>query len=115
MSIKTNTRERDGVVIVEVAGRITLGDGAGSLRDLINDFAKSGKKKVLLNLAETSYVDSCGISELVSGFTRLNNQGATLKLLALSPRVEDLLRITKLYTVFDVYTTENEAIASFTA
>ncbi len=81
--------------------------------ETIRDLAEQGQKKVVLNLAETSYIDSVGIGELVSGFTRLTNCGAQLKLLSLGKRVKDLLQITKLYTVFDVHDNEIEAIRSF--
>jgi anti-sigma B factor antagonist len=113
MSVTLTLRHRGDVLIIDVAGRITLGEGAGSLRDAIRDAAAKGEKKVVLNLAETSYVDSSGICEMVSGFTKLSNQGAQLKLLALGKGVKDLLQITKLYTVFDVHEDEASAVRSF--
>ncbi len=113
MSLRITHREVGEVIIINCAGRITLGEGSDSLRDVIRELAKQGKKKVLLNLAETSYVDSSGIAELVSGFTRLTDLGAQLKLLSLSERVKDLLQFTKLYTVFDVYEDEAAAIRAF--
>ena len=113
MSVKLNTRQVGDVNVVDVAGRITLGEGSSALRDSLRDMVSKGQKKILLNLAEVSYIDSSGIGELVSGFTTVANQGGQLKLLALTKRVKDLLQITKLYTVFDVHDDEAGAIRSF--
>ena len=113
MTMKTNSRRVDGVTILDLSGRITLGEGASAFRDMIRDLAAKGNKKLLLNLAEVSYIDSSGIGELVSGFTTVTNNGGQLKLVGLSKRVKDLLQITKLYTVFEVYDDEAEAIRSF--
>lgn len=99
--------------MIDAAGRITLGDGASTLRDEIRDLAAKGDKKILLNLSEVSYIDSSGIGELVSGFTTVTNHGGQLKLLGLSKRVKDLLQITKLYTVFEVFDDEAAAVRSF--
>jgi anti-sigma B factor antagonist len=99
--------------VIDAAGRITLGEGASSFRDLIRDLAGKGDKKLLLNLAEVSYIDSSGIGELVSGFTTVTNHGGSLKLVGLSKRVKDLLQITKLYTVFEAFDDEADAIRSF--
>jgi len=101
------------VTVVDAVGRITLGEGSSALRDTIRELVGKGQKKVLLNLAEVSYIDSSGIGELVSGFTTVTNQGGQLKLLGLTKRVRDLLQITKLYTVFDVHETEASAVRSF--
>jgi anti-sigma B factor antagonist len=101
------------VTAVDVAGRITLGEGSSALRDLIKDLVGKGQKKILLNLGEVSYIDSSGIGELVSGFTTVTNSGGALKLLNLNKRVKDLLQITKLYTVFEVHEDEAAAIRSF--
>jgi anti-sigma B factor antagonist len=90
-----------------------LGDGASMFRDTLRDLVSKGNKKLLLNLAEVSYIDSSGIGELVSGFTTVNNQGGQVKLLNLTKRVKDLLQITKLYTVFEVFDDETEAVRSF--
>jgi anti-sigma B factor antagonist len=98
---------------VDVAGRITLGEGSSALRDLLKDMVGKGQKKILLNLGEVTYIDSSGIGELVSAFTTIANQGGQLKLLNLAKRVKDLLQITKLYTVFDVHDDEAGAIRSF--
>jgi anti-sigma B factor antagonist len=99
--------------VVDVAGRITLGEGSSALRDALRDLVGKGQNKILLNLGDVSYIDSSGIGELVSGFTSVTNSGGTLKLLNLTKRVQDLLQITKLYTVFDVHDSEVHAIASF--
>jgi anti-sigma B factor antagonist len=99
---------------VDVAGRITLGEGSSALRDLMRELVGKGQKKILLNLGEVSYIDSSGIGELVSGFTTVTNSGGQLKLLNLNKRVKDLLQITKLYTVFDVHEDEANAVRSFT-
>lgn len=113
MSVKLSTRQVGDVTVVDVAGRITLGEGSSALRDTLRDMVKNGQKKILLNLGEVSYIDSSGIGELVSGFTSVTNQGGQLKLLNLTKRVKDLLQITKLYTVFDVHESEATAIRSF--
>jgi len=101
------------VSVVDVAGRITLGEGSSALRDTMRDMVGKNQKKILLNLGEVSYIDSSGIGELVSGFTTVTNSGVQLKLLNLNKRVKDLLQITKLYTVFDVHEDEAGAIRSF--
>jgi anti-sigma B factor antagonist len=101
------------VTVIDVAGRITLGEGSSVLRDALRDLVSKNQKKILLNLGEVSYIDSSGIGELVSGFTTVTNSGGALKLLNLNKRVKDLLQITKLYTVFDVHEDEAGAIRSF--
>ena len=99
--------------MIDVAGRITLGEGSSTLRDAIRDLLAKDNKRILLNLGEVTYIDSSGIGELVSGYSTVTNQGGQLKLLGLTKRVEDLLQITKLYTVFDVHDDEAHAIRSF--
>ena len=113
MSVKLTTRQVGDVTVIDVAGRITLGEGSSVLRDAMRDLVSKGQKKILLNLGEVSYIDSSGIGELVSGFTTVTNSGGALKLLNLNKRVKDLLQITKLYTVFDVHEDEAGAIRSF--
>ena len=113
MSVKLNTRQVGDVSVIDVAGRITLGEGSSALRDTLRDMVSKNQKKILLNLGEVSYIDSSGIGELVSGFTTVTNSGGNLKLLNLNKRVKDLLQITKLYTVFDVHEDEAAAIRSF--
>jgi anti-sigma B factor antagonist len=111
--MKASTRQVDGVTIVDLSGRITLGEGSVVLRDAVKDLLGKGQKKILLNLGDVSYIDSSGIGELVSAFTSVRNQGGELKLLHLTKKVHDLLQITKLYTVFDVKDDEAGAITAF--
>lgn len=113
MSVKLTTRQVGDVTVIDAAGRITLGEGASTFRDTVRDLAAKGDKKLLLNLGEVSYIDSSGIGEMVSGFTTVTNHGGQLKLLGLSKRVKDLLQITKLYTVFEVFDDEASAVRSF--
>ena len=115
MSLTMRTRKSGEVTIVDVAGRIQLGEEAVSLRDALRDLAARSETKVLLNLGEVSYIDSSGIGELVAGFTSVANRGGQLKLLKLTKRIQDLLQITKLYTVFEVYDDEAAAVRSFSA
>ncbi len=112
-SVKISTRQVDGVTILDMSGRITLGEGSVQLRDAVRDLLGKGQKHILLNLGDVTYIDSSGIGELVSAFTTAKNQGGELKLLNLTRKVHDLLQITKLYTVFDVKDDEASAIASF--
>jgi anti-sigma B factor antagonist len=115
MSMKVATRQVDGVTILDLSGRITLGEGSVTLRDSVRDAAAKGAKHILLNLGNISYIDSSGIGELVSAFTSVKNSGGELKLLNLTKKVHDLLQITKLYTVFDIKDDEATAIAAFAA
>ena len=113
MSMKTSTRQVNGIVIVDLSGRITLGEGSVLLRDMVRDLVSKGQRKILLNLGDVTYIDSSGIGELVSAFTTVRNQGGELKLLNLTKKVHDLLQITKLYTVFDIKDDEATAVAAF--
>ena len=113
MSVKLTTRQVGDVTVIDAVGRITLGDGASHFRDTIRTLLGNGQKKLLLNLAEVSYIDSSGIGEMVSGFTTVASQGGVVKLLNLNKRVKDLLQITKLYTVFEVFDDEPAAVRSF--
>jgi anti-sigma B factor antagonist len=113
VSVKMSSRQVGDVTVVDAAGRITLGEGASVFRDMIRDLAAKGNKKILVNLTEVSYIDSSGIGEMVSSFTTVTNHGGQLKLLGLTKRVKDLLQITKLYTVFEVFDDEPSAIRSF--
>ena len=113
VSMKATLRQVDGIVVVDMSGRITLGEGCTQLRELVREQLGKGTKHLLLNLADVTYIDSSGIGELVSGFTTVSNQGGKLKLLNLTKKVHDLLQITKLYTVFDVYDDEAKAVTSF--
>ena len=111
--MKIQTRQAEGVVIVDISGRVTLGEGSASLRNTVRDLVSKGNKKILLNLGDVNYIDSSGIGELVALFTTARNQGGELKLLNLTKKVHDVLQITKLYTVFDVKDDEATAIKSF--
>jgi anti-sigma B factor antagonist len=113
VSVKLTSRQVGDVTVVDAAGRITLGEGARVFRDTIRDLTAKGNKKLLINLSEVSYIDSSGIGEMVSAFTSVTNAGGQLKLLGLSKRVKDLLQITKLYTVFEAFDDETEAVRSF--
>ena len=113
MTMKATNRQINGVTVVDMSGRITLGEGSVILRDTIKDLLGKGQKKILLNLGDVTYIDSSGIGELVSAFTSVRNQGGELKLLNLTKKVHDLLQITKLYTVFDIRDDETAAIGSF--
>jgi anti-sigma B factor antagonist len=113
MSMKVATRQVDGVTILDLSGRITLGEGSVTLRDAIHDAIAKGSKHIVLNLGDISYIDSSGIGELVSAFTSVKNSGGELKLLNLTKKVHDLLQITKLYTVFDIWDNEASAVSAF--
>jgi anti-sigma B factor antagonist len=111
--MKASSRQVNGVTVVDMMGRITLGEGSVVLRDTIRDLLGKGDKKILLNLGNVTYIDSSGIGELVSAFTSVRNQGGELKLLNLTKKVHDLLQITKLYTVFDIRDDETAAVGAF--
>jgi anti-sigma B factor antagonist len=113
VSMKTSTRQVNGVTIVDCSGRITLGEGSVILKDVVRELLSKGQKKILLNLGDVNYIDSSGIGELVSAFTTVRNQGGELKLLNLTKKVHDLLKITKLYNLFDVMDDETSAVKSF--
>jgi len=113
VSMKATNRQVDGVAVVDMSGRITLGEGSVVLRDTIRDLIGKGSKKILLNLGDVTYIDSSGIGELVSAFTAVRREGGELKLLNLTKKVHDLLQITKLYTVFDIKDDEATAIQAF--
>jgi len=115
MSMKASTRQFDDITIVDLSGQIKLGEGSSTLRDIVKDLLSKGEKKILINLADISYIDSSGIGELVSAYTSVRNQGGEMKLLKLTKRVKDVLAITKLLTVFDVKDDEAAAIAAFKA
>ena len=113
MALTIASREVDGVVVLDLSGRITLGEGSVQLRDSVRGLISKGSKNILLNLGEVNYIDSSGLGELVSAFTTAKNQQADVKLLHLTKKVHDLLQLTKLYTVFDIYDDEAHAIATF--
>jgi anti-sigma B factor antagonist len=103
----------DGVTVLDLSGRITLGEGSVQLREAVRDVIGKGSKRILVNLGNVNYVDSSGLGELVSAFTTAKNQGADMKLLNLTKKIHDLLQLTKLYTVFEFFDDEASAIASF--
>jgi anti-sigma B factor antagonist len=113
VALSIATRQLDGVTILDLSGRITLGEGSVQLRDAIRDLISKGEKNILLSLGDVSYIDSSGLGELVSAFTTAKNQNADVKLLNLTKKVKDVLQVTKLYTVFDIYDDEAHAIGSF--
>ncbi|MGA3159568.1 MAG: STAS domain-containing protein [Terracidiphilus sp.] len=113
MALTIASREVAGVSVLDLSGRITLGEGSVQLREAIRGLIGNGKKKILLNLGDVNYIDSSGLGELVSAFTTAKNQQAEVKLLNLTRKVHDLLQLTKLVTVFDIKDNEASAIASF--
>jgi anti-sigma B factor antagonist len=110
MSLVLKPRRLDDVVILDLSGRITIGEGTVILRDQIQKLLNAGDRKFLLNLEDVNYIDSSGLGELVTTFTTVRNQGGLLKLLNLTRRVQDLLQITKLLTVFETFNSEAEAL-----
>ena len=113
MALNIASREVDGVTVLDLSGRITLGEGSVQLREAVRELISKGSKTMLLNMGDVNYIDSSGLGELVSAYTTAKNQGAQVKLLNLSKKVKDVLQLTKLYTVFDVYEDEASAIASY--
>lgn len=113
MDMTIKTRTVGSVAILDVSGRIVLGEESAALRAAIGDLIRQGHNQILLNLADVTYIDSSGLGNLVSAFTSVKKQGGELKLLNLTNKVEDVMQITKLYTVFDVATDEASAIKSF--
>ena len=103
------------VVVLDLKGKVTMGDGDELLREAVNRLTEKGRKKIVLNLAEVPYVDSVGLGEIVRTYTTVSRQGGSLKLLNLTKRITDLLSITKLLTVFETFDSENEAVQSFSA
>ena len=113
MKMTASTRLVGGVTIVDLRGRIVLGEASTGLRDLVQNLAIEGIKKILLNFRDVDYIDSSGLGELVSAFTSIRSQGGELKLLNLTKRVRSLLQITRLLTVFDVTDDEATSVKSF--
>src|SRR5207342_2530102 len=108
-------RTVNDVTVLDLKGKMTLGEGDEMLKEKINSLLAAGKKKLLLNLEAVPYIDSAGLGEVVRTFTTVSRSGGSLKLLNLTKRIEDLLAITKLLTVFETFDTESEAIRSFSA
>jgi anti-sigma B factor antagonist len=108
-------RSVEGVIVLDVTGKITLGDGDQLLKDKVNSLVNQGHTKILLNLAGVPYIDSAGLGEIVRTYTTVSRQGGSLKLLNLTKRITDLLSITKLLTVFETFDSESAAVRSFSA
>ncbi len=113
MSLKISRRETGEVTVVDLNGRLTLGDASAQLRQTLRELLDQGKRKIVLNLGQVGYIDSSGLGELVSSYTTVKNSGGQLKLAALTDKVNDLLTVTKLYTVFEIHGDEGAAVKSF--
>ncbi|MFL6451767.1 MAG: STAS domain-containing protein [Bryobacteraceae bacterium] len=113
MSLSAKTRRVENVVIVDFAGKITLGENTGILRDELRSLLAQGDKNILLNMGGVSYVDSAGLGELVGVYTTATNGGGSVKLLNLQGKMKNLMQITKLHTIFEIFDDEKSAIASF--
>jgi anti-sigma B factor antagonist len=113
MTLAVASRNVSGVLVVRLKGRITMGDGSVQIREAIRESIDNGQTRILLDLGDVNYIDSSGLGELVAGYTTAANRGAQLKLLNVDKKVHDLLQLTKLYTVFDIYDNETKALASF--
>ena len=113
MALHATYRDSGDVTVLDMGGRIVLGDGSALLRKTVRELLDDNRIKILINLADINYIDSSGIGELVQAYTSVKNRGGELKLLHLTKKVHDILQITKLYTVFDVYTDEGVAVRSF--
>lgn len=115
MNLKLTTRERRKVVILDASGNLTLGKGTSAMRTKVRELVDGCFRRILLNMAEVTHIDSAGLGELVAAYTMVTAAGGEMKLLSLAKRAHDLLRITKLYTVFETFENEDSAIASFSA
>ena len=113
MTMTTTTRQVGGVTIVDISGRVVLGEESAALRNLVGDLLNKGHKKILFNLGDVNYIDSSGLGSLVSAFTSVRKQEGELKLLNLTNKVQDVMQIAKLYTVFDIMDDEEAAVKSF--
>jgi anti-sigma B factor antagonist len=113
MNMTTSTRQSGNVTIVDISGRIILGEESAALRQMVCDLLSKGHKRILFNLGDVNYIDSSGLGHLVSAFTSVRKQGGELKLLNLTNKVHDLMQITKLYTIFDILDDEAAAVKSF--
>jgi len=113
VSMKIANHQVDGITVLDLSGRITLGEGSVQLREAIRDLVGRSHKNIVLNLGDVSYMDSSGVGELVTAYTTVKNAGGELKLVNLTKKIEDLMTITKLVTVFDIHPDEAAAIAAF--
>jgi anti-sigma B factor antagonist len=115
MSCRAAVRHAGNIAVVDLSGRITLGDGSGLVRETIKSLLKEGRKDILLNLKDVSYMDSAGLGELVGAYASVTNAGGTIKLLNAQGRVKEVLSVTKLYTVFEAFSDEAAALKSFSS
>ncbi len=113
MSLDVKTREVNDVVVVDLSGRVTLGEATGKLRDTLRELVTKEFKKILLNLERVDYMDSAGLGELVGAYTTVKNAGGSLKMLKVQGRTLDLMQVTRLMTLFDFYDEEQDAVKSF--
>jgi anti-sigma B factor antagonist len=113
MNFKVSVRHAGNVAIVDLAGKITLGEGCGMVRSTIKDLVNGGSRNILANLKDVTYLDSAGLGELVGSYATITNLGGAIKLLHAQGKVKDLLAVTKLYTVFVAFDNEAEALRSF--
>jgi anti-sigma B factor antagonist len=113
MSLKINIRETADATILDMSGRVNLGEALAELRDSIREALAGDQKNILLNLAEVSHIDSSGLGQLIGSYATVTNRGGQMKLLNLQKRVNDLMQVTKLLTVFEAYTNEEAALRSF--
>ena len=113
MDLTSSTRQAGDITIVDISGRIVLGEESAALRNLVCDLLSKGQKRILFNLSDVNYIDSSGLGHLVSAFTSVRKQEGELKLLNLTKKVHDVLQITRLYTVFDIMDDEAVAVRSF--
>jgi len=111
--MQISERQSGSVMILDLSGRVTLGDGDTQLKDKLHSLLHQGKKNVLLNLGQVNYVDSAGLGAIVSAYTTVTREGGSLKLANVTRKLQDLLSITKLLTVFETYDSEDEAVRSF--
>jgi anti-sigma B factor antagonist len=114
MNMTTKTRQVGGITIVDISGRIALGEESAAVRNIIGDLLSKGQKQILLNLGGVDYIDSAGLGSLVGGFASVQRQGGELKLSNLPSKVVDVMQMTKLYTVFDIVSDEAAGLKSFT-
>ena len=113
MALKMNARELGGVTVVDLEGRIVLGEESNAMREQVKSLLAANKKKIVLNMANVTYIDSAGLGTLVASFHSARSQGATLKLANLGDKFREVLQVTKLLTVFEVFNNEATAVASF--
>ena len=113
MALRMTDRDVNGITVLDIEGRIVLGEESNAFRERVKSLLAAGKKKIVLNMAQVSYIDSAGLGTLVATFHSARSQGATLKLVNLGAKFQEVLQVTKLMTVFDTYDTEAAAIASF--